>query len=43
MAESAGFASQSIFRQKPAPDLIRGGHRFAAENAIKLGIFLAKG
>jgi hypothetical protein len=25
----------SIFRKKPAPDLIRGGHRFSAENATK--------
>jgi len=24
---------QSIFRKKPAPDLIRGGHRFSVENA----------
>ena len=23
----------SVFRRKPAPDLIRGGRRFAAENA----------
>ena len=23
----------SIFRKKPAPDLIRGGYRFSAENA----------
>jgi hypothetical protein len=25
----------SIFRKKPAPDAIRGGHRFSAENATK--------
>src|SRR6266852_3007301 len=28
------MCSQSIFRKKPAPDLIRGGYRFSAENAI---------
>ena len=27
------MAFWSIFRKKPAPDLIRGGYRFSAENA----------
>jgi hypothetical protein len=35
--DRAAVPRQSIFRKKPAPDLIRGGHRFSSKNAIKYG------
>jgi len=34
---SQALALYSIFRRKPAPDLIRGVQRFAAENASNAG------
>src|SRR5258708_12531378 len=32
-------AQQSVFERKPAPDLIRGGHRFALRKRVEKRLF----
>src|SRR5260221_12257455 len=37
------FRGQSVFQRKPAPDLIRGGSRFASRKRVKTRILAATG
>jgi hypothetical protein len=33
---NGGSGNHSVFERKPAPDLIRGGYRFAQRKRVKL-------